>query len=183
MKNFLHELQNKPYETRIKILWGTTTVIALLVIGTWAVTIKDKVGNAGPISLTPPSESRGNQIESSYITIERAERVSNGLRIYFNVNNPTDDILSFSKPEQIEIKLQAGNKKPLNVLDRQGLPVLQKILSRTQVFGTLIFEDTEETEAQLVFDNMFFEKSPDQTLTQTIELDLKALIQNSEVRN
>lgn len=183
MKNFLSELQKKPYETRVKILWGTTAVAAIVIIVIWTFTLKDTVGNIGPISLTPSGQINKNQSEISVITIERAERINNNLRIYFNINNATDDILTFSKLEDVELELSSGKKQPISLLDRQGLPLVQKVLSHTQIFGTLIFDNTEETEATLKFNNMFFEKAPDNTLMQTLPLNLQTLIQNSEVRN
>jgi len=184
MNKFLNSLQNKPYETRIKILWGTTIVIGVLIIVVWATTIKGTFKNNGPITIAPVvNQSRGNQTEIGLIKIERAEKTGESLKIYFNLYNDTDDILTFSKAENIILKTNDSSVPATSALDRQGLPLVQKILSRTQIFGTLLFNTATDPNPELSFNGMFFEKEPDLTLKQTFQLDIPSLEKTTEVRN
>jgi len=184
MNKFLRNLQNQPYETRVKILWATTAVVAIAVIVIWAVSFKSTVRNSGPVTLTPSTERVGvNQTETKLIKIERAEKTDGLLKLYFTINNDTDDILSFSKKE--EVSLTTNNQQVLatSLLDRQGMPLVQKVLSKTQIFGMVTFPDSTDLNPTITFANMFFEKSSTSLLKQSEKLDLKTLETNSEVRN
>ena len=60
---------------------------------------------------------------------------------------------------------------------------MQKILSRTQNFGILIFDSINGDEGKLILDNLTFEESSATTLKQELDLDFKQLLNPVEVRN
>ena len=67
--------------------------------------------------------------------------------------------------------------------DRQGQLFVEKVLSNTQNFGILVFDNLEAESATLTFNQMFFEQNPTQILSQKFELDFKKLQQDSNLRN
>ena len=182
--DLINDIQKKPYETRVKILWGTVGVAAIIIVLVWVVSLKSSLGGLSAKSLTAPATSNNKAgIASSYGQIERAEVTTNNLKIYFNFNNTTDDILNV--PPISDIALTANNQefKPTQILDRQGDAFVQKVLSHTQAFGILVFPKITADKAELNFDQMFFERSSDQPLSQTFELDLKTLEKKTDLRN
>lgn len=185
MKDYIAELQKKPYATRVKILWGTVVVFAVLLLIIWSLSLKATIKNSSGQPLIPQNSGNTDidQTEVSFLSVERSEVAGNILKLYFNLNNQTDDILNVSKIADIELKTPAGIIKPTKITDRQGMTFVQKILSHTQNFGVLTFPATTETKASLTFNEMFLEKNPDQLLKQTVELDFSKLNQDSQVRN
>ena len=185
MRDFISDLQNKPYATRVKILWGTTIGFALILIIAWAVSLKTTIKNtSGQPLITPPVQGdNANQTEANLLAVERTETAGNILKIYFNFNNQTDDILNVSKLEDITLITASEQQKPSKMLDRQGQTFVRKILSHTQNFGVLVFDPVAENEATLTFNKMFLEKNPDQLLKQTVDLDFSKLNQDPTVRN
>ncbi len=185
MKDYIAELQKKPYATRVKILWGTTAAFAVILLAVWSLSLKSTIKNSSGQPLIPQSSQNPSvdQEEANFLTVERTETAGNVLKIYFNLNNQTDDILNVSKITDIELTTEAGTLKPTKMTDRQGASFVQKILSHTQNFGVLTFAATNEKEGTLTFNEMFLEKNPDQLLMQSLELDFSKLNQDSKVRN
>jgi len=185
MRDFIGELQKKPYATRVKILWGATAAFAIILVVIWSVSLKSTIENSSGQPLIPQTSEDSNvsQEETSFLTVERTETTGNTLKIYFNLNNQTDDILNVSKIADIELTTEGGTLKPTKMTDRQGLTFVQKILSHTQNFGILTFPAANGNEATLIFNEMFLEKNPEALLKQTIELDFSKLNQDSKVRN
>jgi len=185
MKDYIAELQKKPYATRVKILWGTTATFAVMLVVIWSLSLKSTIKNSSGQPLVPQNSGAADvdQKETNFLNVERTEIAGNTLKIYFNLNNQTDDILNVSKIADIELSTEAGILRPTKMVDRQGQTFVQKILSHTQNFGVLLFPTTSELEATLTFNEMFLEKNPDQLLKQSIELDFSKLNQDSQVRN
>jgi hypothetical protein len=185
-ENWLNRLQNQPHQTRVKILWGTVVVLGIIIVALWIVSIKSNFNDLNPTDITKlpgVTDSNISPAPSVFASVERAEATPQGLKLYMNFNNSSDDILNI--PALTNIKLTADNKtyNALQLLDRQGQPFVQKILSHTQNFAVLIFPSVNADTAELVLDQMFLEQAPSQIFKQTIELDLKALKTNSNLRN
>jgi hypothetical protein len=184
MNNFLDELQKKPYGTRVRILWGTTAVVAIIVIIIWGISLKASIKNTTGKSLVTPPVSRQDQSDSQFATVESMETSKDQTKIYFNLNNPSDDILNVSPLENISLTINNETISPSALQNRQGQPFAKKILSHTQIFGVLIFPATTEgDQGTLLFERMFLEKSPDNYLKQSIDLDLNQLKTDSKLRN
>jgi hypothetical protein len=185
MKNFLNELQNKPYETRVRILWVTVGVIAVAIFIIWVMSVKSDISKLDTKNLLtiPTQSTNSNQTAVNYVNIERAEVAGQNLKLYFNFNNTTDDILNISKLTDITFNIDNQQINPTQILDRQGQTFVQKVLSHKQDFGILVFLNPHATTGTISFNQMFFEQTPDQKLTQTINIDLKQLEQLTKLRN
>lgn len=185
MKDYIAELQKKPYATRVKILWGGTAAFAIILVIIWSLSLKSTIKNSSGQPLIPQASelTSKDQEETDFLDVERTETTGNTLKIYFNLNNKTDDILNVSKTANIELVTNAGTFRPSKMTDRQGQTFVQKILSHTQNFGILTFSAVNDTKATLIFNEMFLEKNPNQLLKQTFELDFEKLNQDSQVRN
>lgn len=185
MRDFIGELQKKPYKTRVKILWGFTIGFGIILIALWSVNLKSTIKNSSgePLILNEDSGPELAQDESNFVTVERVEISSSALRIYFNLNNQTDDILNVSKIGNIELTTEQGTINPTRILDRQNQTFVQKVLSHTQNFGVLVFPSVSAGTGKLTFNEMFLEKNPDQLFQQTLELDFSKLNQDSTIRN
>jgi len=184
MKSFIENLRSKPYHTRVRILWGTTVAIGLILIVIWIVSLKTTIRNSTGGPVVPSGNSQNASIPTDqFLKIERVEKTTNNLKIYFNLNNGTDDILNVSKIEDITLEVSEGSFHPTTILDRQGQPFVQKVLSKTQVFGIAMFTTTVDESAEIIFDNLFLEKNPLQTFKQKLEMDFSKLNQTSNVRS
>ncbi len=179
LENFLYNLQKKPYETRVRILWTATAIIAILLIIIWIVSIKVTISNS-----SKPADTPVKTVSSvEFVNVERIEKAGSLMKIYFNLNNNTTDILNVSAAEDITLQTSAGSLHPSSILDRQGQPFAQKVLSKTQVFGILTFAATADKSAELTFDNMALEQNLSQPLKQVLKLDITKLNQPANVRN
>lgn len=181
--DLINDLQNKPYNTRVKILWGTIIVVAIILFILWILGLKSTIGDLNKADLTRSDTAKvASATQVSVGAVERIESGSN-LKIYFNFTNPTDDILNISRIEDISLTVRGKSVAPTGLTDRQGKPFVQKILSHTQNFGILVFPKTDLDLGQLIFNQIFFEQSPDQMLSQEIDLDLKKLEKSNKLRN
>ena len=68
---------------------------------------------------------------------------------------------------------------PQQLTDRQGSAFVKKVLSRTQNFGILTFSAINSEEGTLTFDQMFFEKNPQQFFKQILDLEFDKLKNNN----
>ena len=185
MKDFLTRLQNQPYETRIKILWGTVLGAAIILVIIWVLSLKSTISGidgSSLIKLNTTTTSTTEQAQVAYASVERAES-TDVLKIYFNLNNPTNDILNASKLLNITLTSNGTQIQPTAITDRQGNPFVQKVLSHTQNFGILTFPAITIHQGTLTFDQMFLEKTPNNVFQQKLELNFDELIKNSNVRN
>ncbi|MBX4191259.1 MAG: hypothetical protein KW804_00470 [Candidatus Doudnabacteria bacterium] len=178
-------LQNKPYQAKLRILWGIVFVSAVILIIIFGFNIKHTLSGVNTKKLLESKNSASNTALTTtpYAFVERVERTEGSLKVFFNFNNTTDDILSISKPEDITLTLETTRITPKSITDRQGKPFVQKILSHTQNFGVLNFDQVNVENAELSFDMMSFEKNPSNNFKQTIKLDLVKLSQPIKVRN
>lgn len=181
LPDFIIQLQNKPYQTRVRILWFTTAVVALIIAALWLVSLKVSVKdiNVKDLDLSLPNL----QNATKYIVVERAIIEQANTKIFFKVQNSTDDILNFSTSESISLKMDNQALTPTSILDRQNKPFVQKILSNQQEFGILSFKNNELKEGQLIFDHLYFEKQPEKIFKEIISIDLNKLIKQEQVRN
>ncbi len=184
MTDFIKNLQEKPYATRMKILWGTVGVVTVLLIVIFVFNLKSAIKQTGGPTFNPTTPGANSEETSLKLaTVERVEKDGTTLKVYFNFNNETDDILNLSKLEDITLKIKEGDLKPEQLTNRQGQTFVQKVLSHTQNFGILTFRNVSSASGTLVFDQMFFEKTPEQLFSQSLELDFNKLNSNNPVRN
>ena len=187
IKKSLENLQDKPFATRVKILWLTVGVVAIGLIIIFIFNLKSTVSNLSVQDLinlsNRSSQTDSEQLETQLIQVERIEKANNSFKIYFNVNNESQNILNFPKSEDITLTVEDRSYHPRQISDRQGEPFVQKILSRTQNFGILIFDSINGDEGKLILDNLTFEESSATTLKQELDLDFKQLLNPVEVRN
>lgn len=182
-QDFITKLQKQPYHTRVKILWGTVGIVALVLFVLWVLSLKSTIKNldAGSLIKTAGVSIEGTRV--SYAEVERVEDSPSSLKIYFNFNNPSDDILNIPTLNNITLTVKGKSVSPTQITDRQGRAFAQKILSRQQNFGILVFPKIDAGSGTLAFKQMSFERSPEQILSQTIELDLKKLQTTDKLRD
>src|SRR5258708_14471938 len=140
MTDFIKKLQEKPYEVKLRILWGTVIGAAIVLVVILIFNIKDTLKNVDGKKLIDLNTSSGRTAANTniqYASVERVERTAKVLKIYFNLNNPTNDILNVSKVSDITLAFDGSEVKPQSILNRQGNPFFQKILSHTQNFRVL----------------------------------------------
>jgi len=183
---FLKNLQDKPYETRVRYMWGSVGIIAVILLVIWTINIKSSVSNVKVSDLTKIPETKSTsspQGNENYITIEHAEMTKDVLKLYFNFNNTTADILNIPDSSNITLAADGKSLNPTQITDRQGQPFVSKILSHKQNFGILVFPEVDSDTAELTFDQMVFDTQPGQFFMQKIKLDLKQLEKQTNVRN
>ncbi len=184
MNDFIKNLQEKPYETRMKILWGTVGVVAVVLVAAFIFNLKSAIQQTTGDSFTENDKNTISQETSLKLaTVERVEKQGANLKVHFNFNNDSSDILNLPKLEDITLKTKAGDLTPTLMTDRQGQAFVQKVLSHTQNFGVLSFTNVTTDSGELLFDEMFFEKTPEQLFSQTVELDFNKLNSDNPVRN
>lgn len=184
----LEKLQKRPYQDRIKILWTVVAVCAVILLGIWIFSLKHTFSNIGNVkSLVQTQTAATNQAlgesQTQFAAVERVEKTGDTLKIYFNLDNPTDDILNVSNVENITLNVSGSSLNPNQVSDRQGQPFVQKILSHTKNFGVLTFNGVNATSGKLTFDQMFLDNSPANPFKQTLNLDFNKLNDSTKVRN
>jgi len=182
----IEKIQKKPYESRLKILWSVVAICAVVLLVLWIFNIKNTFQNLDGKSLLksqPTVSGATPEIKIPIVGVERVETKNNELLIYFNFDNQTDEILSVPKLEDIKLTYNDQVLNPSKITNRQNEPIVQKVLSKTQVFGILTFAKANTEEATLTFDHMFFESNTSQMFKQTLELDLTKLNSNGKLRN
>ena len=179
IKQLLTRLQNKPYETRVKILWSATLIAGILLVGIWLTELKSTV--LSPVRQDESVSSSNSAIK--YISIERTEIDGESTKLFFSVNNGTDDILNFATINDIRLDQDQSGIKPIKLLTRQDKPFVTKILSHTQQFGVLVFGGKLSDGGDLTFDQLFFEKHPENIFKETIQIDFDQLMKTQELRN
>ncbi|HYF98033.1 MAG TPA: hypothetical protein VD770_03545 [Coxiellaceae bacterium] len=165
----------------MQILWSAVIVCALIILTVWIWDLKSTVKNFSTDDFKP-ADAAPAIINSQYIKVERVETQGGTTKILFVVENPTDDIFSFSKLEDIELKTGNTTQAPENLTDRQGRPFVQKILSKTQNFGIVEFKTIETKSGDLMFNNLFFEQAPTKMLQEKIQLNFEKLRIEQELR-
>lgn len=182
LNNFIKNLQQKPYTTRLRILWTVVGITAVILIFVWSTSLKSILN----ISKTEDGNSRKPDeivVKNQYLAIERAETTGDLVTIYFKVSNQSSDILNFSPLESIKLVADDKELKPIKMLDRQSNPFVQKILSKTENFGSLQFSTKTFNTGILTFGELFFESQPQNIFEEQVEFDLTKILKNQEVRN
>lgn len=181
LNNFIKNLQQKPYTTRLRILWTVVGITAVILIIVWSTSLKSTLnisktedGNKKPVEVV---------VKNQYLEIERAETTGDLVTIYFKVSNPSSDILNFSPLDSIKLVADDHELKPIKMLDRQSNPFVQKILSKTENFGSLQFSTKTFNTGTLTFGELFFESQPQNIFEEQVEFDLTKILKNQEVRN
>jgi hypothetical protein len=181
-KNTVSKLQSLPYATRVKILWGTVLIVGIVMVLLIAQSIKSSVNNVDGSLIKIDDTKATSTSPIDYASVERVESDDKFLKIYFNFNNTTNDILNVSKLADIKLVVKEGTLAPQKITDRQGNVYVQKILSHTQNFGILIFPATTSKNATLTFDQMYLEKDLTNSFQQKLELNLEELSKPTGVR-
>ncbi len=181
----VEKIQKKPYETRVRILWVIVLVCGVILIGLWVLSLKNTLKGVDKSSLIAAPTANTQTEKNDIVSVERIETTGDELKIYFNVENNSDDIINLPKTNDIELNGDELSFHPLRMTDRQGNPFVQKVLSHTKNFGILIFgqETVSLTQADLTFNQMFFEKTDTQYFKQELNLDLTKLNENGKLRN
>ena len=183
--DLISKIQKKPYETRVRILWGTVLALAVIIFIAWIFGIKSTLNNVNKsdlIKINNPTTTTP-QTNTVFARVERVELGRDQLKVYFNFNNSTDDILNISKLEDVSLQINSATIKPAQITDRQNAPFVQKILSHTQNFGILFFPATDAKKANLIFDQMFLESQPANLFQQKLDLNLSELNSKAQLRN
>ncbi len=163
-------------------------MIGVILIVVWVLNLKSTFNSVDPKSLIGTSSGATTTNNSvltkvSYAQVERIEQTSLTFKIYFNVNNTTDDILNFSTLTDITLQVDGQTYAPKQLLDRQGTPFAQKILSHTQDFGILVFGPIAGDRGTLTLDNMSFETANNSTFKQELNLNFSDLKNSLKLRN
>ena len=177
LSHYIQQIQKLPYRSRVKILWGTTVSIAIILVLVWVATIKLSIK---PIN-TDALQIKSQQTER-YIKVERLELANGTTQIFFSIKNTTDKILSFSRAEDIILNIGDTGLKPTRILTRQNKPFVQKILSNNEEFGILVFGELEPDEATITFSNLYFENTPETVFEEAVEVDLGKLPNEQPIR-
>jgi hypothetical protein len=182
--DIIRKIQDKPYETRVRILWATVGIAGIVLVAIFVFNTKNSLKDVDGkelINIDVPSTTAMTQ--TPYASVERVERTEKVLKIYFNFNNPTDDILNVSKLSDISLSFDNSKLNPKNITDRQGQAFVQKILSHTQNFGILVFDPINSGQVTLTFDQMSLEKNPNNIFRQELNLNLDELTETINPRN
>ena len=180
-------IQQLPINTRTRILWGVTAIVAVLLLALWLYSTTRQVQTIDPKQLNPLSsgETAGIQsinTESKYISVEWIEHEDKLLKVYFTVNNSTKNILNFSNRDYLGLTAKGTTYKASSIQDRQGNNFVVKVLSDTQLFGVATFPDTDAEQAKIKFDGLFFESLDQVIFSETFDLDLVKLEKEVEIR-
>ncbi len=184
LEHEMQKLQKKPYETRLKILWVAVLASAVILVVLWIFNLKNTFKNIDTDSLIK-TDPRVASLETDIplLTVERVEKTTGNFKIYFNLHNQTNDILNVPDLSQIKLDINGQTFNPKQITNRQGQKFIQKVLSGTQAFGILVFNQIEGEEATLTFDQMFFEKTPGEIFKQELKLELNKLNTDGKLRN
>jgi hypothetical protein len=185
----MNENQNPSFLERLRALspgaknriMGTVLVISVVTFGSlWAMQVKTQLTGINKNEIIP----EGSVLSANnYVTLESSEEKGGKRYVHFKVVNNSNDILNFSKLENVWFETEGERKQAIALTDRQDKQFASKILSNTTVYGTAVFEGLKSTDGTLVFDTMFFEKTSGLTFKEKMDLDLKTLPPVQELRS
>ncbi|PIR97257.1 MAG: hypothetical protein COT91_02355 [Candidatus Doudnabacteria bacterium CG10_big_fil_rev_8_21_14_0_10_41_10] len=209
IKKFIEQLQNQPYEKRVRILW-VSSFIAILVVGvTWIglSAIQSKINEkenksqifseieknleVAKIKFDKLGEDLQQQIsqlqipdDPQIITLVNYTLSINKdkLVIEFIANNPSLDILNFLQDNYQNVKLTSGLTKyiPEQILTKEPEnPYPKKILSNESIYGYMIFEAPLDPELSLDVTNMYFDNLPDNRFSDNLKFNLNTQVTTS----
>ncbi len=168
----------------MRILWLTTIAAAIIILAIWSVGFKKEFAQingsaaSNQITVTTPQVAALH-----YLKVDGSEVTNGKLLVYFSLDNDSNDILDAPKTSQIKLTDGRDTYTPSAVSDRQSQPYPQKVLSHSQAFGILTFDQTNIKKADLTFDSMFFENSQDKTFKETATIDTDQPFEASKLRN
>lgn len=180
-QNFLERLQSLHPTHKSRILVVVAIISTISFGSMWVNNIKNELVGIDTNELIPQS---GTVLSATnYVTLESTEIKNDKRYLYFKVENNTDDILNFSTPEKISMNLGDGEVQPEEIYDRQQTLFPTKILSNTTVYGTLVLPTTDGEAGTIVFDDLYFETSPDQLFKESMQIDFETLKTVEELRS
>lgn len=182
LTGYLKKIQQQPYRTRVRILWGTTMTVGLVLVIIWFFSVKQEVSRIDNTDLLGIQENEPPAQEAKYVKAERIEQTSTSLKILFSVNNSSNDILNFSSDSEVSLVVNGSSTNPVRILDRQNKGFVQKVLSKTENFGTLIFPKIDFSQAELIFEDLHFENEPDKIFKESLPLNFTELNKEQELR-
>lgn len=180
-KNIISNLQKLPLATRVRILWITVAVIAAALVGIWVWNLKAQVSRLDKDNLLPAFNTSITQGQKT-IRVEWTETKDNRLKIYFKVNNNTNDILNLPELSQIKLMTKEKEMSAESVLDRQNKNFVKRVLSKTENYGVLTFPKIDEDKATVYFNQMYYEMRPNESFSEQLELNFKDLNQAPQLR-
>jgi len=172
--SIINKIQNKPYETRVKLFW-IGLIIAVLLLGTvWgAVALADKPQEQPQNGIIAQfkewfanARDRADDMASTHsekepITIlEATETAAGQVLILFSVTNETDNILTLLNTTEStapKIVSNATSTEPISVATSDGQPFPGKILSHTTLAGSMLINKPATTSFTLEFSNLYYE--------------------------
>jgi hypothetical protein len=211
MNKFIQNLQNQPYEKRVRYLWLGTIAIGVIVVIAWgsltALNLKNKearkIENDAVLQdlqknyevaidefakaredlkkqfsqLEIPAEDEREllKLDSTAISNDKTK-----IAVNFTLENPTLDVLNVFTANHANAVLVDGSNQysPEKVMTKNPEYVFPgKILSKQKISGYMVFPIPQNSTVILNINNMFFESIPNETFTETLNIDL-----NSEVK-
>lgn len=182
LSGLIERLRRQPYPVRVRILWLTSGTVAVLLLFIWIASVQQEIHQLDPEQSIKMPDQAAESATAAYMAVERVAAGAEGWEVWFRVHNPTDDILNFSAIDEITLQVSGLTLSPTQLWDRQNQPFVQKILSRSENFGLLIFPSLEAVSAELIFRDLYFETTPEMVFQETIRLDIPNLTQSQELR-
>ncbi|MEK9180944.1 MAG: hypothetical protein AAB871_01780 [Patescibacteria group bacterium] len=209
MNSLLKKLRALSYEARIRILWLATAVAAIILIIVFQSffrfdkiapnfaqndlvesikagaqnmqeglsQLKNELANTPSSLLDLPADYRAAALNGFYTTPEKT------LVVNFSAQNPSLDILNFLNTDRDNIILKDGDAeiKASKILTSGQELFPNKILSKENVIGQIIFSLPKNNNLTVIFSDLFFESKPDVKFQETLEIDLTKAAQ--EIKN
>jgi hypothetical protein len=202
----LKDLPNRPYEERIKAMWGAFGVIAIIVVIFWSFFFtkgpKKDAPTDGSLSglgdqlqqfqaeldktkadINERFKALGiNEEQKNPVHILKTELNAEGTQLIFEfeVANTSKDILNFRTEEGNNISLLDGEAEliPNRVYLNETSNFPKKVLANRTLTGYMSFPAPTNETVTLIVKNMFFESISGQTFEQSIAINV--LTENSE---
>lgn len=166
---------------KIKIIAGVGAVSLAALAFIWTSSIKQQFTQLDAADVTGQPGSVLSA--SNHVTLEYTELKDKKRYVYFKVQNPTNNILNFSKPENITFRHKSGTTPVFTLTDRQQSAFPVKILSNTVVYGVAVFDQLVDTSGDMVFDNLYFDDQPTVIFKESIFVDFGKLKTIQELRS
>src|SRR6185436_16606546 len=112
MMDFIKNLQQKPVEFRMRVLWLTTVVLGVIIFAAWMFGLKQEFKYSDRQSILGSNVQTSQTSSTHYITVEAADIVDGKFLLYFYTKNDTHDILNFSRSENISLIVNNKEYKP-----------------------------------------------------------------------
>jgi hypothetical protein len=178
--SFLEYLQSRSDQTKSKIITSVVIILIIVLGSFWLFNLKGITRG----DLLPSGEEQGSVLSATNrISIESMETKNDKRYLYFKIENNTSDILNFAPMDKITLNVGSELLKLENIVDRQRMPFVKKVLSNQTLYGILIFPNFEGKTGTLTFDNMYFESNQSQIFKETSTVDFSKLKPLEELRS